>query len=163
MFCQCKHCLLDIVCVTPCEMFPEHIIISDFYLENHTRRLRLMNNYKMKAYIDYYKTKNEDLLQCEITYWNISFYKDTLLHRCDGPAKYSRDEKIEWYYEGRFHRENGPAIIFKNNSWSWYSHGKLHRTDGPAVRYPDGQEFYYINGELTPMGQRNELLRIVFN
>jgi hypothetical protein len=50
------------------------------------------------------------------------YYEDDILHREDGPAVVSRDNKVQ----------------------VWVDYGDVHREDGPAVIYYD-REFWYIN------------------
>jgi hypothetical protein len=38
-----------------------------------------------------------------------------------------------WYKNSILHREDGPAIEWADGSKSWYIDGMLHREDGPAV------------------------------
>jgi hypothetical protein len=68
--------------------------------------------------------------------------------------------KITWYKDGLRHREDGPAVEHSNGykSWftngkryveAWYQNGLRHRTDGPAVECPDGHKEWWIDGVQT--------------
>ena len=83
-----------------------------------------------------------------VEYWNNDkqWYKNSQLHREDGPAiEYSNGDKC-WYLNGKCHREDGPACEYSNGIKYWYKNGKLHREDGPACEYSDGNKYWYLNG-----------------
>ena len=78
----------------------------------------------------------------------VSFYKDGLYHRSDGPAIIQADGSEEWHLKGKLHRTDGPAVIEANGTKEWHLNGELHRSDGPAVIRADGTEFWYKNDKL---------------
>jgi len=49
-----------------------------------------------------------------------------------------------WYKNSKVHREDGPAEIWLDGTQWWYKNGKLHREDGPAVIYDNGTQ-YWLN------------------
>ena len=82
---------------------------------------------------------------------NITYTKDGMLHREDGPAYIGGDGwRIEWWLNGQYHREDGPAIICSSlslNFESYHKNGMRHREDGPAFVMPNGYIEYYIDDE----------------
>lgn len=71
----------------------------------------------------------------------VSYLKNNVLHREDGPALIRKDRK-EWFLNGVRHREDGPAIISEQLTLYsgkkfyyeyWYLNGKKHRIGGPAM------------------------------
>jgi len=50
-----------------------------------------------------------------------------------------------WYKNSKLHREDGPAVIYPDGTQWWYKNSLKHREDGPAVIYPDGEQFWYLN------------------
>lgn len=45
----------------------------------------------------------------------------------------SLDGSKYWYKNSRLHREDGPAVEWATGCKSWYVNGQLHREDGPAL------------------------------
>ena len=102
---------------------------------------------------------------------NITYRKDGVLHRDDGPAvergNGSQQEWMlygkrhrnggpavttdygheEWWSNDRRHRLDGPAVIWPGGSKEWWQYGLRHRNDGPAVEYDDGHYDWYWHGE----------------
>ena len=78
----------------------------------------------------------------------VSFYKDDLRHREDGPAAVQSEGSEFWYLNGERHRTDGPAVMYKDGGEAWYLNGKLHRADGPAVTCADGGKYWYLKGKL---------------
>jgi hypothetical protein len=85
----------------------------------------------------------------------ITWYKDGLRHRTDGPAVEMTDGIKEWRVNDKLHREDGPAVEHSNGykSWftngkryleAWYQNGLRHRTDGPAVECPDAVSYTHL-------------------
>jgi hypothetical protein len=99
------------------------------------------------------------------------WYKNSELHKDNGPAVICANGNEYWYINGERHRINGPAIIltdgknthehwFINNKYhrddgpamihggykTYYQHDMLHRLNGPAVMYADGREEYWEYG-----------------
>jgi len=71
--------------------------------------------------------------------WTIEQNGKEILHRDDGPAFISFEDKTKikkYFINGKLHREDGPAYIFyfegKIKRASYFQEGKLHRVDGPA-------------------------------
>lgn len=77
----------------------------------------------------------------------ITWYKNALRHREDGPAIEQADGYKAWYKNDELHRENGPAIEYVNGDKEWYINGQLHRIDGPAIERSNGDKKWYINGK----------------
>ena len=50
-----------------------------------------------------------------------------------------------WYKDTFLHRDNGPAILADSGYQEWYRWGKYHRTDGPARVWPNGAFEYWIS------------------
>lgn len=90
------------------------------------------------------KATNGHFEHCGNHYW----YKDSQLHRDDGPAIECADGDKRWYQNGKHHRDDGPAIEFANGDKSWYKNGEKHRVDGPAVEYANGSKHWHQNGML---------------
>lgn len=44
----------------------------------------------------------------------VKYYKNSELHRDDGPAIENNDGSVGWFQKGQFHREDGPAILGKD-------------------------------------------------
>jgi len=57
------------------------------------------------------------------------------------------DGTEKWFKNSKLHRENGPAIVYPYGPEEYYHFGKLHRENGPAIIYPDGTEAYFQNGK----------------
>jgi len=64
------------------------------------------------------------------------WFKNSRLHREDGPAIEWSNGSKEWYLEGKIHRIDGPALIRNDGYKQWYIDDKLHRLDGPAIENP---------------------------
>lgn len=102
----------------------------------------------------------------------ISWYRNGVLHRENGPAVECENGEKHWFIDGKHHRDDGPAQIWSNIDY-WFTHGKiptnvedlgirieysmywfiedkLHREDGPAIELSDETKEWYLNGcELT--------------
>lgn len=99
----------------------------------------------------------------------VSYYKEGLLHREDGPAREFDDgtklwfindiphrldgpahESAEglkiWFVNGKRHREDGPALVRADGTKEWWINGQRHREDGPAIEYSDGKVSWWFNG-----------------
>lgn len=49
-----------------------------------------------------------------------------------------------WFKESKLHREDGPAIEFEDGEKYWYKEGKRHREDGPAYESISGYKEWWI-------------------
>lgn len=49
------------------------------------------------------------------------------------------DERITWRKNGVIHRDDGPAVLHLNGLVCWYKDGILHREDGPALEQRDDE------------------------
>lgn len=112
----------------------------------------------------YFTDKNTYVVHIECGNFKIiSYYKNGILHRTNGPAQYYYhiNMNVEVYYRnGKIHRKNGPAIIKYFNILNivkeehYYINGLHHRINEPAVilyyAHPNKvkEERYYINGLL---------------
>lgn len=99
----------------------------------------------------------------------VSYYKDGMLHREDGPAReFSNGDKLWllndkphrvdgpahdradgvkiWFLNGVLHRDGGPAYEHPNGRKEWIFHGKLHREDGPAIEDPAHRDEWWFDG-----------------
>lgn len=56
-------------------------------------------------------------------YGGVSYYKNDLLHREDGPASNWPNGDREWWFNGKLHRIDGPAIENANGSKEWFLNG----------------------------------------
>lgn len=82
-----------------------------------------------------------------ISRYSISWTRNGLLHRLDGPAHETIDGVRIWCQYDKFHREGGPAVEHADGRLRWYKRGKLHRVGGPAVYDPDdGSAEWYLEG-----------------
>jgi hypothetical protein len=79
---------------------------------------------------------------------DLFWYKDSVLHREDGPAIESSDGTKIWWQNGERHRVNGPAVELSDGTYKWYQNGQLHRKGGPAVQYADGTREWWENNQL---------------
>lgn len=61
-------------------------------------------------------------------------------------GKYVEKGRISYYKDNLLHRDDGPAIEFLDGYKIWFSNGNKHREDGPAVEFPDGRTTWYLNG-----------------
>ena len=50
-----------------------------------------------------------------------------------------------FYKNSLLHREDGPAIEYMDGTKRWYKNGFLHREDGPAIEYADGKKDWYLD------------------
>ena len=78
------------------------------------------------------------------------WYRDNTLHREDGPAEERFSQRYScWYCNGLVHRDDGPAIIFglesKSTQQEYFRYGLRHREDGPAVDAKNTKK-YFIGG-----------------
>ena len=120
--------------------------------------------------------------KCVDQYGNERWYKDSNLHREDGPAIFYPKLHLEgettisnsdgfkaWYMEGVIHREGGPAIINNDGTKEWFHKGLRHREDGPAIIWANGIKMWYLRDksyfseewfqETTPEGKLSFLFR----
>jgi hypothetical protein len=94
-----------------------------------------------------YKGKNHALDRPATNHFgNISWYKNGVYHKTDGPAVKWRNGRVEWWLNGERHRKDGPAIIHEDGSEEWWLHGKRHREDGPACVWARSGVRYYLKG-----------------
>jgi hypothetical protein len=84
----------------------------------------------------------------EVTCECITWTRNGVAHRNDGPAVIYSDGRQFWYQHGKLHRDGDPAAIYPDGRQSWYQHGKPHRNDGPAQICSDGIQMWYFYGEL---------------
>jgi hypothetical protein len=56
------------------------------------------------------------------------------------------DPPIEYFKESKLHRIDGPAVIWPDGNQYYYFNGEKHRFEGPAVIHDDGTKEWYING-----------------
>lgn len=77
----------------------------------------------------------------------IKWFKNSKLHKEDGPAIIRENRTKEWFLNGIRHREDGPAIMFSDGTDYWYLNGERHREDGPAIEHKDGLKKWYLNGK----------------
>lgn len=78
----------------------------------------------------------------------VSYYKDGLLHREDGPAReFATGDKL-WFLNDKPHRVDGPAHDRADGVKIWFFNGELHRDDGPAYEHPNGRKKWYSKGKL---------------
>lgn len=76
----------------------------------------------------------------------VSYYKDGLLHREEGPAReWPNGDKL-WFLNDKLHRVDGPAHD-TNNLKIWYLNGVLHRDDGPAFEHERGRKEWIVHGK----------------
>lgn len=54
---------------------------------------------------------------------------------------------LTWYKDGIIHREDGPAIIYTSGRKEWLQNGFLHREGGPAIESESGSKFWILNGK----------------
>jgi len=47
-------------------------------------------------------------------------------------GRYEEDGKVSYYKDGLLHREDGPAREFPSGDKLWFLNGMPHRVDGPA-------------------------------
>ena len=65
----------------------------------------------------------------------------------------------KWYKDSKLHRDNGPAVEWVNGDRWWCKDSKLHREDGPAIEYANGNHWRYkTNGILHGNDHADELL-----
>lgn len=79
---------------------------------------------------------------------SVTYKKDGVLHRKDGPARIQKSGCAEWFQYGRLHRTDGPAVILPTGNVEWWYNGDLHRDDGPAIVgtvSPNGQHYCWYN------------------
>jgi hypothetical protein len=56
---------------------------------------------------------------------------------------------VTFMKNGLLHREDGPARILPDGYQEWYFEGKLHNLNGPAAIWNDGRKYYFINNKQT--------------
>jgi len=71
-------------------------------------------------------------------------------------GKFIEYERITYRKNNMFHREDGPAIEYPGVSKQWWLNDRLHRIDGPAVENADGYKAWYINYELFNVKTQEE-------
>ena len=77
---------------------------------------------------------------------NITYRKNGVLHRDDGPAVEKPNIAEEWFRDGLRHREDGPAVEWQSGTKEWFRDGLRHREDGPAIEYPNRLPEWNIHG-----------------
>ena len=81
-------------------------------------------------------------------YGRVSYYKNGLLHREDGPAReFPSGDKL-WFINNKPHRIDGPAHDRADGVKIWYFNGAVHREDGPAYEHPSGRKEWIVHGKL---------------
>lgn len=75
----------------------------------------------------------------------ISYYKNDLFHREDGPAFEKSNGDKFWYKNDLLHRDDGPACEYADGDKFWYQNDLLHREDGPAFEGSSGRKKWFIN------------------
>jgi len=76
----------------------------------------------------------------------VSYYKDGMLHREDGPARDFANGDRLWFLNDKPHREDGPAHDTSKLK-IWYLNGVLHRDDGPAFEHERGRKEWIVHGK----------------
>ena len=74
------------------------------------------------------------------------WYKDTQIHRDDGPARITVNGTKHWFQDGQLHRDKFPAVIYTDGTKEWWQKGRRHRDGGPAIIYSDGSKEWWLNG-----------------
>ena len=77
----------------------------------------------------------------------VSWHKDDVIHREDGPAIEWADGGKQWAVNGVTHRLDGPAWERADGIKQWHVNGKLHRLDGPAIEGYDGYNKWYVEDQ----------------
>jgi hypothetical protein len=83
----------------------------------------------------------------KLTHDQWCLFKNSNLHRTDGPAVEFTSGTKYWYLNGNRHRVDGPAVEHSSGSKYWYLNGKRHREDGPAIEYFDGTKKWYLDDQ----------------
>jgi len=52
-----------------------------------------------------------------------------------------------WYKDSLLHREDGPAVEWRDGSKMWFQNGAYHRVDGPAIEWVNGVKIWWLNDE----------------
>lgn len=65
---------------------------------------------------------------------NLSYFKDGLLHKEDGPALFTR-EGVKFYIKGRLHNPNGPAVLHWTGLKFYFLHGQEYKSLEEVNRY----------------------------
>jgi hypothetical protein len=81
----------------------------------------------------------------EIEYWFLSMKER---ENFTGIVKW-HDNSISYIKNNLCHREDGPAYIGCYGTKAWYFEGLLHNLNGPARIFPDGREEYWVYGNPT--------------
>lgn len=119
---------------TKMKLFLNHSITNEFNINVYGRYLR---EFKEHSNITGINVITDESRQ------SVSWYKDGLLHREDGPAIVDKRKGTqEWWLNGERHRLDGPALIFQNNHQYWFQFGKIHSDDGPAIIRGDSKEWW---------------------
>jgi len=97
-----------------------------------------------------YDTVDTDLLG------NVSYLKNSVLHREDGPARTLVDGTEEYYRAGLLHSYGDqPAVVSSTGDQEWRRDGLPHRDgDNPARLLADGSQFYLRHGQLHRDGDK---------
>jgi len=71
----------------------------------------------------------------------------TVKNRSEVPKNYTGHVKYTsgnqyWYKNSKVHREDGPAVLFADGGQYWCKDGKFHREDGPAIVNVYGNYWY---------------------
>lgn len=66
----------------------------------------------------------------------VSYRRDGILHRLDGPAVECSSGAQSWYLAGVLHRDGGPAVIAADGSQRWFTLGVERHADTlhPGIR-----------------------------
>ncbi len=118
-------------------------------------------NLDRQAWYEHGKLRIKGDLPCEVKYWSDSSVRWDIVFKDDPHYKesfYYEGTKYKelWYKDTKLHREDGPAHIEwwpngNKREETWYTNGLTHRNDDPAVTlyYIDGtkeKEDWYVNG-----------------
>ena len=66
-----------------------------------------------------------------------------------------------YYKDSILHREDGPAIEYTNEDKEWYQNGKLHRIDGPAIEYISKDKYWFYQGKRIFCSSQQEFEKII--
>ena len=107
----CEKCLLDMICIEPCEKF-EVKEITEEYISTHVKLKRLMKYHKTINEYNYKENEyNYKDIKIQISKYAITFSKHEKIHRDDGPAIiYYMNNYKEWWVNGNLKYQKGCAI-----------------------------------------------------
>lgn len=92
-----------------------------------------------------------------IGHYEIRWYKNSKLHREEGPALILSNGQCQWFIDGIRQRKNGPSYISSLGDEHWLIGDTYHREDGPAVKLygckADCGEEWWLNGVLHREGK----------